>query len=180
MADMTFVLTARAESARRPRVYELCKQYPGEYWRDLDSRREYPEAFINELTKAGYLAVLIPEEYGGGGLGIMEAALILEEINRSGGNAGACHAQMYIMGTVLRHGSAEQKQQYLPKIATGELRLQAFGVTEPNAGSDTTKLQTTAVERATATSSTARRCSSRACSSRTSCCCSRGRPRWTR
>src|SRR5690349_344025 len=101
-----------------------------------------------ELRKAGYLAVLVPEESAGGGLGIMEAGLILEEINRSGGNAGACHAQMYIMGTVLRHGSAEQKQQYLPKLATGELRLQAFGVTEPNAGSDTTKLQTTAVRKA--------------------------------
>ncbi len=146
MADMTFVLTAE-QKALKAAVYDLCKQYPGEYWRDLDSRREYPEAFINELTKAGYLAVLIPEEYGGGGLGIMEAALILEEINRSGGNAGACHAQMYIMGTVLRHGSAEQKRKYLPKIATGELRLQAFAVTEPDAGSDTTKLQTTAVER---------------------------------
>ena len=146
-ANMTFVLTDE-QKALRTAVHDLCKQYPGEYWRDLDTRREYPEAFINELTKAGYLAVLIPEEYGGGGLGIMEAALILEEINRSGGNAGACHAQMYIMGTVLRHGSAEQKKQYLPKLATGELRLQAFGVTEPNAGSDTTKLQTTAVRKA--------------------------------
>ena len=147
MADMTFVLTDE-QKALRTAVHDLCKQYPAEYWRDLDTRREYPEAFVNELTKAGYLAVLIPEEYGGGGLGIMEAALILEEINRSGGNAAACHAQMYIMGTVLRHGSAEQKKQYLPKIATGELRLQAFGVTEPNAGSDTTKLQTTAVRKA--------------------------------
>jgi acyl-CoA dehydrogenase len=146
MADMTFVLTDE-QKALRTAVHDLCKQYPPEYWRDLDARREYPEAFVNELTKAGYLAVLIPEEYGGGGLGIMEAALILEEINRSGGNAAACHAQMYIMGTVLRHGSAEQKKQYLPKIATGELRLQAFGVTEPNAGSDTTKLQTTAVRK---------------------------------
>jgi acyl-CoA dehydrogenase len=146
MADMTFVLTDE-QKALRTAVHDLCKQYPAEYWRDLDARREYPEAFVNELTKAGYLAVLIPEEYGGGGLGIMEAALILEEINRSGGNAAACHAQMYIMGTVLRHGSTEQKKQYLPKIATGELRLQAFGVTEPNAGSDTTKLQTTAVRK---------------------------------
>jgi acyl-CoA dehydrogenase len=146
MADMTFVLTDE-QKALRTAVHDLCKQYSAEYWRDLDTRREYPEAFVNELTKAGYLAVLIPEEYGGGGLGIMEAALILEEINRSGGNAAACHAQMYIMGTVLRHGSAEQKKQYLPKIATGDLRLQAFGVTEPNAGSDTTKLQTTAVRK---------------------------------
>ena len=128
-------------------VGELCKKYPPEYWRELDAKREYPEAFVNELTHAGFLGVLIPEEYGGGGLGIMEGAIVLEEINRSGGNAGACHAQMYIMGTVLRHGSDAQKKQYLPKIATGELRLQAFGVTEPNAGSDTTKLQTTAVRK---------------------------------
>ena len=145
-ADMTFVLTDE-QKALKTAVGDLCKQYPAEYWRDLDTRREYPEAFVNELTKVGYLAVLIPDEYGGGGLGIMEAALILEEINRSGGNAGACHAQMYIMGTVLRHGSEAQKREFLPKLATGELRLQAFGVTEPNAGSDTTKLQTTAVRK---------------------------------
>jgi acyl-CoA dehydrogenase len=145
-ADMSFVLTEE-QKALKAAVRDLCLQYTAEYWRDLDTRREYPEAFVNELTKAGYLAVLIPEEYGGGGLGIIESSLILEEINRSGGNGGACHAQMYIMGTVLRHGSAEQKKQYLPKIATGELRLQAFGVTEPNAGSDTTKLQTTAVRK---------------------------------
>jgi len=126
-------------------VYELCKLYPSEYWRELDDKREYPEAFVQEVTKAGYLAALIPEEYGGGGLGILEAGLILEEINRSGGNAAACHAQMYIMGTVLRHGSDQQKARYLPQIASGALRLQAFGVTEPNSGSDTTKLQTTAV-----------------------------------
>ena len=144
MSDMSFALTDE-QKALTAAVSELCKQYPPQYWRDLDKRREYPDAFVNELTKAGYLAVLIPHEYGGAGLGIMEAALILEEINRSGGNAGACHAQMYIMGTVLRHGSEAQKRQYLPKLATGELRLQAFGVTEPNAGSDTTKLQTTAV-----------------------------------
>jgi acyl-CoA dehydrogenase len=143
MADMTFTLTEE-QRALRAAVYELCKQYPAEYWRDLDGRREYPEAFVDELTKAGYLAALIPQEYGGAGLGMMEAALILEEINHSGGNAAACHAQMYIMGTLLRHGSEGQKRRYLPKIATGELRLQAFGVTEPNAGSDTTKLQTTA------------------------------------
>jgi acyl-CoA dehydrogenase len=126
-------------------VTELCKLYPGEYWRELDEKAAYPHAFVDELTKAGYLGALIPEEYGGGGLGILEGSLILEAINQSGGNAAACHAQMYIMGTVLRHGSAAQKQRYLPKIATGELRLQAFGVTEPNSGSDTTKLQTTAV-----------------------------------
>ncbi|HUG36416.1 MAG TPA: acyl-CoA dehydrogenase family protein, partial [Candidatus Limnocylindrales bacterium] len=137
MKDMTFTLTEEQRQLKTA-VYDLCKQYPAEYWRELDVKREYPEACVNELTKAGYLAALIPPEYGGAGLGMMEAAIILEEINHSGGNAAACHAQMYIMGTVLRHGSEAQKQQYLPKIATGELRLQAFGVTEPNAGSDTT------------------------------------------
>jgi acyl-CoA dehydrogenase len=133
--------------ALRAGVLEICKHYPGEYWRDLDTRREYPEKFVNELTQAGYLAALIPQEYGGAGLGIADGALILETIHAAGGNAAACHAQMYIMGTLLRHGSAEQKQRYLPKIATGDLRLQAFGVTEPNSGSDTTQLQTTAVRR---------------------------------
>jgi acyl-CoA dehydrogenase len=133
--------------ALRAGVLEICKHYPGEYWRDLDTRREYPEKFVNELTQAGYLAALIPQEYGGAGLGIADGALILETIHAAGGNAAACHAQMYIMGTLLRHGSAEQKSKYLPKIATGELRLQAFGVTEPNSGSDTTQLQTTAVRR---------------------------------
>src|SRR5262245_60281412 len=144
MHDMSFALTDD-QKALKVAVYDLCKQYSPAYWQELDVKREYPDALVNDLTKAGYLAVLIPQEYGGAGLGIMEGALILEEINRSGGNAGACHAQMYIMGTVLRHGSEQQKKMYLPKIATGELRLQAFGVTEPNAGSDTTKLQTTAV-----------------------------------
>src|SRR5881409_4020373 len=146
MSDMTFTLTDE-QRALKTAVYELCKQYSPEYWRDLDARREYPEAFVTELTKAGYLAALIPQEYGGAGLGMMEAAIILEEINHSGGTAAACHAQMYIMGTVLRHGSETQKKLYLPKIATGELRLQAFAVTEPNSGSDTTKLQTTAVKK---------------------------------
>src|SRR5499427_516392 len=146
MNEMTFALTDE-QRALKAAVYELCKQYPPEYWRDLDAKREYPEAFVTELTKAGYLAALIPQEYGGAGLGMIEAAIILEEINHSGGNAAACHAQMYIMGTVLRHGSEAQKRQYLPKIASGELRLQAFGVTEPNSGSDTTKLQTTAIKR---------------------------------
>jgi len=146
MNDMSFALTDD-QKALKAAVYELCKQYTPAYWQDLDAKREYPDALVNDLTKAGYLAVLIPQEYGGAGLGIMEGALILEEINRSGGNAGACHAQMYIMGTVLRHGSAQQKSTYLPKLATGELRLQAFGVTEPNAGSDTTKLQTTAIRK---------------------------------
>jgi acyl-CoA dehydrogenase len=146
MHDMSFALTDD-QKALKAAVAELCKQYSPAYWQELDAKREYPDALVNDLTKAGYLAVLIPQEYGGAGLGIMEGALILEEINRSGGNAGACHAQMYIMGTVLRHGSDQQKNTYLPKIATGELRLQAFGVTEPNAGSDTTKLQTTALRK---------------------------------
>ncbi|MBI4013611.1 MAG: acyl-CoA/acyl-ACP dehydrogenase, partial [Candidatus Rokubacteria bacterium] len=133
------------QRALKAGVAEICKKYPAEYWRDLDARREYPEAFVGELTRAGYLAALIPQEYGGAGLGILDGGLILETINASGGNAAACHAQMYIMGTLLRHGSPAQKQAHLPKIASGELRLQAFGVTEPNSGSDTTRLQTTAV-----------------------------------
>src|SRR5215475_3107678 len=146
MSEICITLTEEQQALRKA-VYDLCQLYPGAYWRELDEKREYPEAFVQELTKAGYLAALIPEAYGGAGLGIVEAALILEEINHAGGNAAACHAQMYIMGTVLRHGSAAQKNQYLPKIASGELRLQAFGVTEPNAGSDTTKLQTTALKK---------------------------------
>jgi alkylation response protein AidB-like acyl-CoA dehydrogenase len=146
MAVMNLTLTDE-QRALRDGVAEICKRYPGEYWRALDARREYPEAFVSDLTKAGYLGALIPEAYGGAGLGIIEGSLILETIHASGGNAAACHAQMYIMGTLLRHGSEAQKRAYLPKIASGELRLQAFGVTEPNAGSDTTKLQTTAVRR---------------------------------
>ena len=125
----------------RSSVRELCAQFPNEYWRDLEPDR-YPEEFVRTLTKNGWLSVLIPEEYGGAGLGLGIASVILEEINASGGNAAACHAQMYTMGTVLRHGSDEQKQRYLPKIASGELRLQAFAVTEPTTGSDTTKLST--------------------------------------
>jgi acyl-CoA dehydrogenase len=144
MAAIPLALTDE-QRALKTGVAEICKRYPGEYWRDLDSRREYPEKFVNELTQAGYLACLIPPEYGGAGLGMREAGLILETIHAAGGSASACHAQMYIMGTVLRHGSEAQKQAYLPKIATGELRLQAFGVTEPDAGSDTTQLKTTAV-----------------------------------
>ncbi|MBX6353166.1 MAG: acyl-CoA/acyl-ACP dehydrogenase [Thermoflavifilum sp.] len=128
-------------------VRKICSRFPGSYWRDLDARRAYPEEFVDELTKAGYLAALIPEEYGGAGLGVTEASVILEEINRSGGNAGACHAQMYTMGVILRHGSEEQKRRYLPEIAAGRLRLQAFGVTEPTTGSDTTQLKTTAVRK---------------------------------
>ena len=129
----------------REAVRRLCAQYPGEYWRDRDRHREYPETFVNALTEAGYLAVLIPEEYGGSGLPISAGTAVLEEINAAGCNAGACHAQMYIMGTVLRHGSDAQKREYLPRIASGELRLQAFGVTEPTSGTDTLNLRTTAV-----------------------------------
>ncbi|TYO95263.1 acyl-CoA dehydrogenase [Geothermobacter ehrlichii] len=131
----------------RDAVRDLCKTFPDEYWRKVDESRGYPEEFVQALTEAGWLAALIPEEYGGSGLGITEASIILEEINRSGGNSGACHAQMYIMGTLLRHGSEVQKQKYLPKIASGELRLQSFGITEPNTGTDTTKLKTTAVRK---------------------------------
>jgi acyl-CoA dehydrogenase len=131
----------------RSAVRELCQSFPDSYWRELDTRRAYPEDFVKALTEAGYLAALIPEEFGGSGLGVGEASVILEEINHSGGNSGACHAQMYTMGTLLRHGSEGQKRAYLPRIATGELRLQAFGVSEPTTGSDTTQLKTTAVRR---------------------------------
>jgi acyl-CoA dehydrogenase len=131
--------------AIRTAVRDICKDYPDPYWRELDKAEEYPDEFVRALTEAGWLAALIPEEYGGAGLGITEASIILEEINRSGANGAACHAQMYIMGTLLKHGSDEQKRRYLPGIASGELRLQAFGVTEPNAGSETTRIQTTAV-----------------------------------
>ncbi|MBT3307067.1 MAG: acyl-CoA/acyl-ACP dehydrogenase [Alphaproteobacteria bacterium] len=129
----------------RDAVRALCGDFPGEYWRQCDRDRAYPTDFVKALTDAGFLAVLIPEEYGGSGLGISEAAAILGEIHQSGGNGGACHAQMYIMGTVLRHGSDAQKRDILPKIATGELRLQAFGVTEPTSGTDTSRIRTTAV-----------------------------------
>src|SRR4051794_7871151 len=127
----------------RSAVRDLCAAFPPEYWRKLEPSG-YPEAFVTALTKHGWLAALIPEEYGGAGLGITAASVILEEINASGCNAGACHAQMYTMGTILRHGSDEQKARYLPEIAAGRLRLQAFGVTEPEAGSDTTKIRTSA------------------------------------
>ena len=128
----------------RAEVRKLCAHYPGDYWRELDRERGYPTAFVNALTEAGYLGALIPEEFGGAGLPLSAAAAILEEIHAAGCNAAACHAQMYIMGTILKHGSQEQKQQYLPKIASGALRLQAFGVTEPTSGTDTTALRTTA------------------------------------
>jgi acyl-CoA dehydrogenase len=146
MAAINLSLTDE-QRALKAGVTEICKRYPGEYWRDLDSRREYPEKFVNELTQAGYMGCLIPAEYGGAGLAMSEGGMILETIHANGGSASACHAQMYIMGTVLRHGSEAQKQRYLPKIASGELRLQAFAVTEPDAGSDTTQLKTTAVRK---------------------------------
>ncbi|MEW6346896.1 MAG: acyl-CoA dehydrogenase family protein [Paraburkholderia sp.] len=131
----------------REAVRDLCQQFSGEYFRKIDEARGYPEAFVDALTKAGWLAALIPQEYGGSGLGLTEASVIMEEINRAGGNSGACHGQMYNMGTLLRHGSAEQKRKYLPKIASGELRLQSMGVTEPTTGTDTTKIKTTAERR---------------------------------
>jgi alkylation response protein AidB-like acyl-CoA dehydrogenase len=128
----------------RDAVRKLCADFPGEYWRRLDREDRYPAEFVDALTKAGYLAALIPESYGGSGLPLSAAAAILQEVHRSGGNGAACHAQMYVMGTVLRHGSEAQKQQYLPGVASGDLRLQAFGVTEPESGTDTTSLRTTA------------------------------------
>jgi acyl-CoA dehydrogenase len=128
----------------RESVRRICQDFPGEYWRDLDERSAYPDAFVKALTKAGYLSVLIPEEYGGAGLPLRAASVILEEIHATGCSAGACHAQMYIMGTLLRHGSEEQKRRFLPRIASGELRLQAFGITEPTTGSDTTQIKTKA------------------------------------
>lgn len=131
----------------REAVRALCAEFPAEYHRQIDEARGYPEAFVDALTQAGWLAAMIPEEYGGSGLGLTEASVIMEEINRSGGNAGACHGQMYNMGTLLRHGSQAQKELYLPKIATGEWRLQTMGVTEPSTGTDTTKIKTTAVKK---------------------------------
>ena len=130
----------------RESIRKICAGFPGAYWRDLEERLAYPTEFVQTLTQAGYLAALIPQEYGGSGLPLRAAAVILEEIHAAGCNAGACHAQMYIMGTLLRHGSPAQKSQYLPRIASGELRLQAFGVTEPTSGTDTTKLKTRAVK----------------------------------
>lgn len=131
-------------AAIRAEVRKLCASFPGPYWRELDRDGKYPEAFVRALAEGGWLAALIPEEYGGSGLGLSAAAAILEEVQRAGCNGGACHAQMYIMGALLRHGNEAQKAQYLPKIASGELRLQAFGVTEPTSGTDTTALRTTA------------------------------------
>jgi len=131
----------------RDAVRALCAEFPDEYHRKVDEARGYPEAFVDALTKAGWLAALIPQEYGGSGLGLAEASVIMEEINRSGGNSGACHGQMYNMGTLLRHHSEAQKQKYMPRIASGELRLQSMGVTEPTTGTDTTKIKTTAVKK---------------------------------
>ena len=129
----------------RAAVTDLCSRFPGEYWRKLDTEKRYPEEFVKALTDAGYLSTLIPEEYGGSGLPLGAACAVLEEVHRSGGNGAACHAQMYTMGTLLRHGSAEQKDRYLPQIAEGTLRLQAFGVTEPDSGTDTSRIRTRAV-----------------------------------
>jgi acyl-CoA dehydrogenase len=131
----------------REAVRALCAGFPDEYHRKIDEQRGYPEAFVDALTKAGWLAAMIPQEYGGSGLGLTEASVIMEEINRSGGNAGACHGQMYNMGTLLRHGSEAQKKEYLSKIASGELRLQSMGVTEPSTGTDTTRIKTTAAKK---------------------------------
>src|SRR5689334_1099084 len=142
-------MTLQQRPERHPEIREavraLCAAFPDAYFRELDERRAYPEAFVEALTKAGWLAALIPQDFGGSGLGLSEASVIMEEINRCGGNAGACHGQMYNMGTLLRHGSEAQKREYLPRIARGELRLQSMAVTEPTTGSDTTKLKTTAV-----------------------------------
>jgi acyl-CoA dehydrogenase len=145
MSNFTTSNDAHAEI--RDAVRSLCAQFPDEYHRQIDQARGYPEAFVKALTEAGWLAALIPQEYGGSGLGLTEASIIMEEINRSGGNSGACHGQMYNMGTLLRHGSKAQKDFYLPKIASGEWRLQSMGVTEPSTGTDTTKIKTTAVKR---------------------------------
>ena len=131
----------------RDAVRDLCNTFPPEYWRKVDEARGYPEQFVDALTRAGWMAALIPQEYGGSGLGLTEASVIMEEINRTGGNSGACHGQMYNMGTLLRHGSEAQKQLYLPRIATGELRLQSMGVTEPTTGTDTTRIKTVAVKK---------------------------------
>jgi acyl-CoA dehydrogenase len=138
--------TDQYESLRRE-VRKVCEDFPDSYWRELDAKRNYPEAFVRAMTQSGYLASLIPKAYGGLGLTLAEASIVLEEINHSGGNAQPAHAQVYTMGTLLRHGSEEQKREYLPKIARGEIRLQAFGVTEPEAGTDTTSLRTTAMRK---------------------------------
>ena len=141
MATVAPVKSAHREEIRTA-VRQLCERFPASYWRELDQKREYPTEFVRAMTDAGWLAALIPEEFGGAGLSVTEACTILEEVNHNGGHASACHAQMYIMGTLLRHGNEDQKRRYLPRIASGELRLQAFGVTEPTAGSETTRIST--------------------------------------
>ncbi|HEY7221160.1 MAG TPA: acyl-CoA dehydrogenase family protein [Candidatus Binatia bacterium] len=143
---MDFNLSGEQQQIREE-IKKVCKEFPDAYWREVDREKAYPEKFVRKLSDLGWLAALIPEEFGGTGLGITEASIVLEEINHSGGVATPCHAQMYTMGTLLRHGNEEQKKRYLPKIATGELRLQAFGVTEPNAGSESTRIQTTATRK---------------------------------
>ncbi|HEU4415862.1 MAG TPA: acyl-CoA dehydrogenase family protein [Candidatus Angelobacter sp.] len=141
---MTLAANPDLHQQLKSAVADLCRNFPDAYWRELDAKRAYPEEFVRALTAAGYMGTLIPEEHGGAGLGVTEAAIILEQIHRSGGNAAACHAQMYIMGTLLRHGSEAQKKKYLSALARGELRLQAFGVSEPTTGSDTTQMKTLA------------------------------------
>src|SRR5579871_5479896 len=140
-------VTAEDQESIRQSVRQLCKDFPDAYWREVDKNSEYPDAFVKALTGSGYLAALIPEEYGGAGMGMTEASIILEEINRAGCNSGACHAQMYTMGTLMRHGNETQKRMYLPAIARGDLRLQAFAVTEANAGSEATRIETRAVRK---------------------------------
>ena len=147
MTNLDQASVADAHSDIREAVRALCADFPAEYHRNIDQIRGYPEEFVDALTKAGWMAALIPEAYGGSGLGLTEASVIMEEINRAGGNSGACHGQMYNMNTLVRHGSEEQRQKYLPKIASGELRLQSMGVTEPTTGTDTTKIKTTAVKK---------------------------------
>ena len=144
---MSYQTVPDAYTDLRDAVRDLCQTFPAENWRKVDVARGYPEQFVDALTKAGWMAALIPQQYGGSGLGLTEASVIMEEINRTGGNSGACHGQMYNMGTLLRHGSERQKQQYLPKIASGELRLQSMGVTEPTTGTDTTRIKTVAVKK---------------------------------
>jgi len=145
--ELNFEITEEQELIRKD-IREFCNtKYPNIYWRELDKRKEYPKDFVKELTNEGFLSCLIPEEYAGSGLGVLEASIILEEINRSGGNSAACHAQMYILGTLLRHGNEEQKRKYLTRIAKGELRLQTFAITEPEAGIDTTRIETAAVRK---------------------------------
>jgi acyl-CoA dehydrogenase len=162
----------------RDGVAKVCAGFPGEYWRQCDAGKLYPEEFVSALMKEGYLAAMIPESYGGSGLNLTAASVILEEIHRHGCNAAACHAQMYTMGTVLRHGSDEQKKKYLPKIADGSLRLQAFGVTEPTSGTDTLALKTTATR--DATSSRDRKFGHRALHNQILCCCLPAQRRATR